>query len=686
MTTVKREPGAVDSGRPGGSLAAADRRLPVGAEPIPGGGGGGGVHFRVWAPVRQQVEIVFEGGPGASEPAILVREPDGYFSGAVPAAAVGTRYRFRLDGEGPFPDPASRFQPEGPHGPSQVVDPAFAWRDRLWKGVDPRTAVVYEMHVGTFTREGTWRAAMAELAELAALGITVLEIMPVADFPGRFGWGYDGVGLFAPTRLYGEPDDFRRFVDRAHAVGLGVILDVVYNHLGPDGNYLTQFTPAYFSERHKTDWGVAINFDGPGASGVRELYLANARYWIEEYHLDGLRLDATQDIHDDSPDPILAGIAREVRQAGGRLGRTRGTYLVAENEPQHTRLVRPPEAGGYGLDALWNDDFHHTAAVALTGHSEAYYTDYCGSPQELVSAAKYGYLYQGQRYSWQKARRGSPGLGLPPWAFVSFLENHDQVANSLRGERLEKRTSPGRYRAMTALLLLGPATPMLFQGQEFGASAPFVYFADHEPDLARLVRAGRHEFLAQFPSLNSEEARGAVPDPDAPETFELCKLDLGERLTHAGAYALHKDLLRLRREDPVLALRGKIDGAVLGEASFLLRFFGNTADASAAGDAGDAGDDRLLLVNLGNDQHLTPAPEPLLAPPEGCRWRLLWSSESPLYGGSGTTEPESEEEGWRLPGQAAVFLAPQPAPPPLPIDVADAETRGKSDSEESQNA
>jgi maltooligosyltrehalose trehalohydrolase len=682
MATVKREPAAADSGGPGGRRAPTDRRLPVGAEPI--SGAGGGVHFRVWAPVRQRVEVVFEGdgaegaeGAGPSGPAVLTREPDGYFSGEIPGAAVGTRYRFRLDGEGPFPDPASRFQPEGPHGPSQVVDPAaFDWKDQLWQGVDPQAAVVYEMHVGTFTREGTWRAAMAELAELAALGITILEIMPVADFPGKFGWGYDGVGLFAPTRLYGEPDDFRRFVDRAHAAGLGVILDVVYNHLGPDGNYLPQFTPAYFSERHKTDWGVAINFDGPGASGVRELYLANARYWIEEYHLDGLRLDATQDIHDDSPDPILAGIAREVRQAGVRLGRTRGTYLVAENEPQQTRLVRPPEAGGYGLDALWNDDFHHSAYVALTGHSEAYYTDYCGSPQELVSAAKYGYLYQGQRYTWQQARRGSPGLGLPPWAFVSFLENHDQVANSLRGERLQARTSPGRHRAMTALLLLGPATPMLFQGQEFAASAPFVYFADHEPDLARLVRAGRHEFLAQFPSLDSEEARGAVPDPDAAETFELCKLDLGERLAHAAAYTLHKDLLRLRREDPVLARRGRIDGAVLGEASFLLRFFGD------AGEAGDAGDDRLLIVNLGNDQHLTPAPEPLLAPPSDCRWRLLWSSESPLYGGSGSTEPESEEEGWRLPGQAAVFLAPQP----LPTETPNIDTRGKREREESQNA
>jgi maltooligosyltrehalose trehalohydrolase len=621
------------------------RRLPVGAEPVPGGG----VHFRVWAPARQAVEVVLGEKETSSFP--LTAEPQGYFSGRLPEATAGTLYRFRLDGEGPFPDPASRFQPEGPHGPSQVVDPAaFAWSDAAWQGgagVDPRAAVLYEMHIGTFTREGTWAAAAAELPALAALGVTILEILPVADFPGRFGWGYDGVGLFAPTRLYGDPDALRRFVDQAHAAGLGVILDVVYNHLGPDGNYLTRFTPAYFSERHHTDWGVAINFDGRDSSGVRELYLANARYWMLEYHLDGLRLDATQDIHDDSPDPILACLAREVRRAG----EPKRTYLVAENEPQHTRLVRPPEAGGYGLDALWNDDFHHSAIVALTGHSEAYYTDYRGTPQELVSAAKYGYLYQGQRYSWQKKRRGTPGLELPPWAFVSFLENHDQVANSLRGERLHARTSPGRLRALTALLLLGPAAPMLFQGQEFGSSAPFVYFADHEPDLARRVRAGRHRFLAQFPSFDSDESRSAVPDPGAAETFASCKLDFTERETHAALYALHRDLLALRRNDPVLALRGRIDGAVLGPAALVLRFFNAE---------GGVGEDRLLLVNLDIDLPLAPAPEPLLAPPEDRRWGLLWSSESPLYGGSGAVEPESEEEGWRLPGRAAVFLGPLP--------------------------
>ncbi|HSF42920.1 MAG TPA: alpha-amylase family glycosyl hydrolase, partial [Thermoanaerobaculia bacterium] len=316
----------------------------------------GGVHFRVWAPRRRKVEVVFEGGPGLE----LSAEGGGYFSGLAPEAGAGALYRYRLDDGDAFPDPASRFQPQGPHGPSQVIDPStFAWTDRGWPGITREGQVLYEMHVGTFTPEGTWEAASRELPELAELGITVLELMPVAEFPGEFGWGYDGVDLFAPYHLYGEPDDFRRFVDRAHAAGLGVILDVVYNHLGPDGNYLKQFSEGYFTDRYKNDWGEAINFDGEGSGAVREFFLANAGYWIAELHLDGLRLDATQDVKDASKDHILAAIARRAREAAGE----RPIYLVAENEPQETRLVRPPEEGGYGIDALWNDDYHHSAMV-----------------------------------------------------------------------------------------------------------------------------------------------------------------------------------------------------------------------------------------------------------------------------------------------------------------------------------
>ena len=624
--------------------ATSARRLPVGAEVVDGG-----VHFRVWAPKRKKVEVVFE-GPAGDWPLAVALDPedDGYFSGLVEGAGAGALYRFRLDDdETLYPDPASRFQPDGPHGPSQVVDPSsYQWRNAGGAGVQPQGQVIYEMHIGTFTLEGTWAAAERELPELARLGITILEIMPIAEFPGRFGWGYDGVDLFAPSHLYGTPDDFRRFVDRAHEVGLGVILDVVYNHFGPDGNYLTQFSDSWFTDRYENDWGSSINFDGEGAGPVREFFVANAGYWIDEYHLDGLRLDATQDVKDASAEHILATIARRARAAGG----ARSTFLVAENEPQETKLARPPERGGYGIDALWNDDFHHTAMVALTGRSEAYYTDYCGSPQELISAVKYGYLYQGQRYSWQKQRRGTPGLGLPPWAFVTYIQNHDQVANSARGERCHKLSSPGAVRAMTALMLLSPPTPMLFQGQEFAASSPFLFFADHHEELARAVRRGRQEFLAQFPSLTAPEVRKGIPDPADRQTFERCKLDFSERESHAEWYALHQDLLRLRREDPVFRTQGEngFDGAVLGPQAFVLRFFAPDEDEG----------DRLLMINLGHDLRLEPAPEPLLAPPEDRRWEVVWHSEDPRYGGSGAPPPEDAEGGWRIPGHAAVVLRP----------------------------
>ena len=623
------------------------RSLPIGAEVQPDGGG---VHFRVWAPRRREVSVVLEDGPGAGTDVVLAAETGGYFSGLARTAAAGTLYRYRLDGGATtYPDPASRFQPQGPHGPSQVLDPrSFAWTDQDWRGCGLEGQIIYEMHIGTFTRAGNWTAAIEQLPALADLGVTVLEVMPVADFPGRFGWGYDGVDLYAPTQLYGTADDFRRFVDRAHALGLGVILDVVYNHLGPDGCYLREFAPAYFTEHYKTDWGEALNFDGDDAGPVREFFVANAGHWIAEYHLDGLRLDATQHIYDTSPEHILTLIGRQVRSAAG--GRT--TLVVAENEPQHARLVRPVEQGGYGLDMVWNDDYHHSAMTVHSGHNEAYYTDYLGSPQEFVSAAKWGFLYQGQHSKWQKKRRGTPSLGVNPAAFVHFLQNHDQVANSAKGLRCHALTSPGRYRALTALTLLMPGTPMLFQGEEFAASSPFLFFADHHSELAALVRKGRAAFLSQFPSIARPEMQARLSDPESPETFVRCKLDYAERDLHHEAYALHRDLIALRRTDPVLHAprRGSFDGAVVGAEAFVLRFFGT----------GDG--ERILVVNLGRDLHLDPAPEPLLAPPEDARWEIRWSSEDPRYGGQGTAFLDTEDN-WRLPGQAAVLLVSRPTPP-----------------------
>ena len=610
------------------------RRFPVGAEVT-----GSGVHFRVWAPAQQTVKVVFDGG----EQIPLEAEDAGYFSGFAPNARAGERYRYRIAGDERCPDPASRFQPDGPHGSSEIVDAAgFRWTDQNWRGVALPHQVIYEMHIGTFTRPGTWSSALAELPHLAQLGVTVLEVMPVNEFPGRFGWGYDGVQWFAPAHIYGSPDDFRRFVDRAHSLGLGVILDVVYNHMGPDGNYIGKFAPQFFCEK-ATDWGKAINFDGEDSGPVREFVIANACYWIEEFHLDGLRLDATQDIHDCSKNHILRVLAEEIRKHAA----PREVIIVAENEPQEVKLVKPAALGGYGLDALWNDDFHHTAMVALTGRNEAYYTDYLGTPQEFISSAKYGYLYQGQHYKWQQKRRGSPGLDTPPAAFVTFIQNHDQVANSAYGERCHALASPGKLRAITALMLLAPGTPMLFQGQEFGASSPFLFFADHNPELNCQIRKGRAEFLAQFPSLATPEMQKRFVDPGDPATFERCKLDQSEREKHREIYDLHRDLLSLRRHDPAFRAQQQrgLDGAALSSEAFLLRFFGGHSD------------DRLLLVNLGVDLHLDPAPEPLLAPPTDSEWNILWSSEDPKYGGIGTPALDTEAN-WRIPGHATVVLHP----------------------------
>ncbi|WP_439621361.1 malto-oligosyltrehalose trehalohydrolase [Gemmata sp.] len=617
---------------------AVARRYPVGAEVAPAG-----THFRVWAPIRSRVEVVVEGGPAVP----LRAEPNGYFEGLAPGVGDGALYRFRLDGgPGLFADPASRFQPEGPHGPSQVVDPhRFDWTDARWPGVPQRGQVLYEMHIGTFTKEGTWAAAAARLPELAALGVTAVEVMPVADFPGRFGWGYDGTCLYAPTRLYGAPDDFRRFVNAAHGAGVGVILDVVYNHFGPDGNYIREYAPQFLSTRHTTEWGEPFNFDGPDAGPVREFFVANAGYWVDEFHVDGLRLDATQAIYDDSEDHVVAAIGRAVRAAA----RGRATFVMAENEPQDATIVRPPGAGGYGLDAVWNDDLHHAARVALTGKNEGYFMDYLGTAQEFVSAAKWGFLYQGQQYRWQNRRRGRPALDVPRHQFVAFLENHDQVANSGRGLRVNQVTSPARFRALTAYLLLIPATPMLFQGQEYASTRPFLYFADHHAELAALVHTGRRAAMRLFRSQAGPEGMALVPDPADPATFERCKLDHSERDARPEWVALHADLLALRRSDPAFA-SADLDGAVFGPSAFVLRFF--AAD----------GEDRLLIVNLGRDLHLNPAPEPLLAPPEvGAHWHVLWSSEHPKYGGLGTA-PLDTDDNWRIPGEAAVVLAARPRP------------------------
>jgi maltooligosyltrehalose trehalohydrolase len=605
--------------------------MPVGAEAQ----SGGGVHFRIWAPKARTLAV----RSGAST-IPLEAENNGYFSGFGADLKPSARYGFEFDGnESLLPDPATRSQPDGPHGLSEVVDPsAFAWTDQIWKGPRLNSQVIYEMHVGTFTVEGAWQGASEKLPLLAETGVTLIEMMPVAAFSGTRNWGYDGVCWFAPTQLYGSPDDLRRFVDRAHALGLGVILDVVYNHFGPEGNYLPSFSDYYTTEKYPNEWGLALNFDGPDSAPVREFVRENACYWIREFHFDGLRLDATQQIFDDSDEHIVAELTRFARAAA----RGREVVIIAENEPQDSKLIRPPAKGGYGLDAIWNDDFHHAAHVALTGHDEAYYSDYTGASRELAAAVKHGFLYQGQRSTWQSNRRGRPSLDIEAHKRINFLENHDQIANSGPGKRLSELTDPGSLRAATALLLLSPGTPMLFQGQEFGSRTPFLFFADLGKAFDEPVAEGRRKFLSQFPSLSSVE----LTDPHEAETFERCVLDWSERDRNVQMLQLHRDLISLRRTDRVLseARNGRLDTATLSDQAFLVRFFDS------------AGEDRLLVVNFGRDLSPRIFPEPLLAPPDGRTWRLAWSSEDPSYGGGGIRIPESDDGEWHFAGHAAVFL------------------------------
>jgi maltooligosyltrehalose trehalohydrolase len=613
---------------------------------------GRGVTFRVFAPGRTGVEVLIEAG---AETRVFPLAPDhepGAWTARVSGVGAGARYRYRLAGEdAPLADPASRYQPAGVAGPSEVVDPSFPWTDADFPGVGARGRVVYELHVGTFTAEGTWQAARARLPELARLGVTVVEMMPVAEFTGEHGWGYDGVFWFAPYHAYGRPEDLRRFVDDAHRLGLGVILDVVYNHLGDVGNVLPRFSPDSLGSV-KSEWGLGLSFDERTSRPMRDLVKENAAYWIDEFHFDGFRFDATQAIADSS-EPA-ANILTEAAEAARAAAPGRRLYLVAENEPQDSRIARPREAGGFGLDALWNDDMHHAALVALTGHREGYFMDYTGAARELAACVRHGFLFQGQHYRWHGRPRGRSTRGLPPRAFVAFLENHDQLANEGLGERLWSRVSPGRMRALTALLLLAPWTPLLFQGQEWNATARFPYFADHAPERAAIVKAGRADSLQHFPRHGAPDERDRFPDPNAPETFASAKLDWRERdePLHARAFALHRDLLELRRADPTLRREGEdgvtVDAAPLTESVFVVRSFGLEADGSS---------DRLLVVNLGVDLEPASVSEPLVAAPSGHVWRLTWSSDDPRYGGPGAHGPRPPRDFYAA-GEAAVLFSP----------------------------
>jgi maltooligosyltrehalose trehalohydrolase len=597
----------------------------------------GGVLFQVWAPAQSSVALVLDGD--ADRP--MEPDGDGFFRLDVPNVHTGRRYWFRL-AQGLRPDPASRFQPEGPLGASQVVDTrAFDWHDQHWRGAPRRhEQVIYEMHVGTFTTEGTWTAAGARLPYLVELGVTTLEVMPLAEFAGSFGWGYDGVNLFAPAHIYGAPHDVQRFVDEAHRLGLAVILDVVYNHFGPVGNFFPEFSQTVRGT--PGDWGDSINYDGPGSGPVRALVTENAAYWIREFHFDGLRIDATQGIQDRSEEHIVSEICRAARVAANG----RELFIVGESEPQDTRLLKATGAYADGLDALWNEDWHHAAFVALAGRREAYFSDYQGTAPEFASMARHGPLYQGQWYTWQRQPRGGFALGLASSQFVNFLENHDQVANTGLGVRLCHQVDRARWRALTTLLLCGPALPMLFQGQEFGSSRPFAYFADHEDELAAAVDQGRLEFLAQFPSLKSEDMKRLIPKAAARHTYEMSCLAEEERTTDNPWFRMHRDLLRLRKTDEVLSELGServgVESSAPTSSLLLVRYGGQSGD-------------RLLVVNFADD-HLSPMNDPLLAPRPGGAWTQLWSSEHPHYGGRGCVEVVREGR-WLIPGGSATLLA-----------------------------
>ncbi|WP_116808587.1 malto-oligosyltrehalose trehalohydrolase [Steroidobacter cummioxidans] len=605
----------------------------------------GAARFRVWAPDARRVDVVF--ADANYKPLTLTREDGGYFSGAATTSA--RLYKYKVDDAGPWPDPCSRFQPQGVHGPSMLVDPSsFPWTDTQWRGVGIERQIIYELHVGTFTLEGTFDAAAEKLEYLRDLGVTVLEVMPVAECPGRWNWGYDGVQIYAPYHMYGDHEAFKRFIDRAHALDLAVILDVVYNHVGPDGNYLPCFSPHYFSQRHRTDWGAPFNLDEEHSAGAREFLIGNACYWIREFHLDGFRLDATQSIFDASKTHLLA----ELTQRARALAQPRRIIFIAENEPQHSEHLLPVNAGGFGMDAMWNDDFHHSARVALTGSRDGYFHDYTGRAQEFLSCVRRGFLYQGQWYSWQKLCRGTPLHDREAAACVIFLQNHDQVGNTAAGVRIHSVCAAARYRALAAVTLLAPQTPLLFMGQEFGASTTFTFFADHAEKLARQVHAGRREFVGQFRAYADPRLQALIPDPGAERTFLDSKLDWTECARNSDMLSLHRDLLRLRRDDPVISRqdRASIDGATLSEHSFVLRWF----DAEHG--------DRLLIVNLDSELDGGPIAEPLLAPPRGSDWQMFWNSESPEYGGLGAFAPVAEHGcgPWRIQAQCAVLLLAAP--------------------------
>lgn len=519
----------------------------------------GGVRFRLWAPAAKRVDLCQQEGDGENHTEM---EPldGGWFELVSHTATAGNRYRYCIDENLYIPDPASRFNPEDVHGPSEVINPAeFDWQDNEWLGRPWHEAVFYELHVGTFSPAGNYKGVEERLAHLADLGVTAIELMPVADFPGQRNWGYDGVLLFAPDSSYGRPEDLKSLVQAAHAHGLMVFLDVVYNHFGPEGNYLHAYAPDFFTSRHHTPWGDAINFDGENARTVRDFFIHNALYWLEEYHLDGLRLDAVHAIIDDSDPDILCELARAVREGPGEL---RHIHLVLENDNNTARyLTRGDDCRPRYYNAQWNDDIHHAFHLLLTGEDDGYYSDYSDKPLwYLGRCLTEGFAYQGEVSGYRhEEKRGEPSKHLPLQAFVSLLQNHDQIGNRAFGERLSTLCDPSALRMAVDILLLAPSPPLLFMGEEWHCQRPFLFFCDFEPGLAEAVTEGRRKEFARFERFSDPAARKRIPDPAAEKTFLACRLNW-DRLSDPGHQAWlqhYQQLLSLRRQEIVPHLLGK---------------------------------------------------------------------------------------------------------------------------------
>jgi maltooligosyltrehalose trehalohydrolase len=597
--------------------------------------GDGQCHFRVWAPSAQQVEVHITGPQ--EETAGLTRDQRGYHQVTLIGVEPGTLYYYQLDGNLERPDPASRYQPQGVHGPSQVIDPSFPWDDQHWRGIPLTEYVIYELHVGTFTAEGTFDAIIPYLDELKELGIMAVELMPVAQFPGGRNWGYDGVGLFATQNSYGGPKGLKALVNACHQKGLAVVLDVVYNHLGPEGNYLGDFGP-YFTERYRTPWGSALNLDGPHSDEVRQFFIENARYWITEYHIDALRLDAVHAILDHSPRTFLEDLVAAVRERTDELDRR--AYLIAESAANDVRLLKSQEMGGYGLDGQWSDDLHHCLHTLLTGEQSGYYQDY-GKVHHLAKALREGFAYSGEYSAYRRRRHGSPSRSIPARSFVVCAQNHDQVGNRMRGERLSQLVSFEALKLSVGVLLLSPYIPLLFMGEEYGETAPFPYFISHtDPELVEAVRKGRKEEFAAFQQL------GEPPDPQDEGTFQSAKLN--HELRHQGQHQtlleLYRELLDLRKKVPALAHLSKDYLEVVGyeypAVLFLRRWYGPSELAA--------------VFHFGDNS--TSVTVPL---PPG-RWRKLIDSAEERWEGLGSSIPSDlTSEGsatWSLSAQSFMLL------------------------------